>query len=207
LGEFLASSGDDLPPQEVVSIGKDIYSCGKQLERLIENFLIYAQIELLRSDPQKTVALNQAHTSRASQIIEREAIRVARLMNREPDLALDLADAGLAISEDYLSKLVSELVSNALKFSGPGTLVDVRLKPAGPSASLVIQDRGCGLSPEHLKKVGAYMQFERKMHEQQGQGLGLAIAKGLAELHRGVLVIESVVGAGTTVTVRLPQAA
>jgi signal transduction histidine kinase len=50
------------------------------------------------------------------------------------------------------------------------------------------------------------MQFDRKMHEQQGLGLGLSIAKRLTELHGGALVIESRKGEGTTITVRLPKA-
>ena len=50
------------------------------------------------------------------------------------------------------------------------------------------------------------MQFGRKLHEQQGLGLGLVIAKGLTELHNGKLTIQSAPGEGTTVTVKLPQA-
>ena len=58
---------------------------------------------------------------------------------------------------------------------------------------------------EHIAEIGAYMQFERKIYEQQGSGLGLTIAKRLTELHRGELSIESQLGAGTTVEVKLPS--
>jgi len=49
------------------------------------------------------------------------------------------------------------------------------------------------------------MQFDRKMQEQQGQGLGLTIAKRLTELHGGTLMIRSTKGVGTTVTVSFPR--
>jgi signal transduction histidine kinase len=55
--------------------------------------------------------------------------------------------------------------------------------------------------------MGAYMQFDRKQHEQQGLGLGLMIAKRLTELHGGSLAVQSEPGAGTTVVVKLPLTA
>ena len=53
-GEMLAADAANLPPKEVAEMGQVIYDSGKRLERLIENFLIYAQIELLGADPAKT---------------------------------------------------------------------------------------------------------------------------------------------------------
>ena len=70
----------------------------------------------------------------------------------------------------------------------------------------VIKAIGRGFSPEHVRRGGAYMQCDRKMHEQQGQGLGLAIAKSLIELHGGTLTIQSEPGLSTTVIAKLPMA-
>jgi signal transduction histidine kinase len=67
-----------------------------------------------------------------------------------------------------------------------------------------ISDEGRGLTQEQMVSIGAYMQFERKVYEQQGSGLGLTVAKRLAELHGGFLKLESEYGRGTTVTVTLP---
>ncbi len=60
------------------------------------------------------------------------------------------------------------------------------------------------MTPEQVADIGAYMQFERKFYEQQGSGLGLTIAKRLAELHGGTLSIQSEPESGTTVVVKLP---
>ena len=64
---------------------------------------------------------------------------------------------------------------------------------------------GRGFSPEQIASVGAYMQFDRKLHEQQGLGLGLTIARRLTELHGGTLALQSEPGVGTSVEVKLPR--
>ena len=60
------------------------------------------------------------------------------------------------------------------------------------------------MTAAQIAEVGAYLQFERKHYEQQGQGLGLIIARWLAELHGGKLTIDSVYGQGSIVHISLP---
>jgi signal transduction histidine kinase len=113
----------------------------------------------------------------------------------------------VSISEDYFAKIIDELVHNAFKFSQVGTKVRVTMADTPGGVTLTVTDQGRGFSTEHITKVGAYMQFDRKMQEQQGQGLGLTIAKRLTELHAGTLVIQSQRGGGiTNVVVKLPKA-
>jgi signal transduction histidine kinase len=206
-GEILAAEAGTLPAKEVADMGQVIYDSGKRLERLIENFLIYAQIEVLAADAQKINALRQKQTQFPAKLIEERAVGQARTANRMNDLALDLADHPVPISEDYLAKIVDELVQNAFKFSDPGKRVSVTLSGLPNGVVLSVTDQGRGFSTEHITKVGAYMQFDRKILEQQGLGLGLVIARRLTELHGGTLSIESGRGASTTVTVRLPRVA
>ena len=80
------------------------------------------------------------------------------------------------------------------------------MKPAGDEVEFSVRDAGRGFSTEQIQRIGAYVQFERKMQDEQGLGLGLAIAKKLVELHGGTLAMESGQGAGATVIVRLPKA-
>lgn len=186
-------------------MGRTIHDSGKRLERLIENFLIYAQIELLGADAQKIGALRQKQTQSPAGLIEEHARTQAKAANRPADLALDLADQPLPISEDFLAKIVDEVVQNAFKFSEAGKRVSVTLSALPNGVALSVTDQGRGFSTEHIAKVGAYMQFDRKIQEQQGQGLGLVIAKRLAELHGGALSIQSERGGATTVAVKFPK--
>jgi signal transduction histidine kinase len=203
-GEILAADASTLPPAEIAEMGQVIYDSGKRLERLVENFLIYAQIELLGADPQKVSALRLKQTTSPAKLIEEHARAQAHAAKRVDDLVLELADHAMPISEDYLAKIVEELVQNAFKFSEAGRPVRVALFTLPNGVALSVSDRGRGFSTEHITKVGAYMQFDRKMQEQQGLGLGLTIAKRLTELHGGTLTIQSERGSTTTVTVKFP---
>lgn len=204
-GEILAAEAGALPAKEIAEMGQTIHDSGKRLERLIENFLIYAQIELLSADVQKLRALRQKPTASPAKLIEERARGQARSAKRPDDLALDIADQPIPMSEDYLAKIVDELVQNAFKFSDAGRRVRVALSDLPNGVVLSVTDEGRGFSTEHITKVGAYMQFDRKIQEQQGLGLGLVIAKRLTEIHGGTLSIQSERGTRTTVSVKLPR--
>lgn len=205
-GEILTTDAASLSAAEIAEMGQVIQDSGKRLERLIENFLIYTQIELLGSDPQRVSALRKKQTVSPRKIVEARATYQAEAAGRKNDLVLELSDKTVAISEEYLIKIVDELTHNALKFSNPGTSVKVNLFPADGQLALSIRDRGRGLNTDQIKKIGAYMQFDRKQHEQQGLGLGLTIAKKLTELHGGSLALQSEPDMGTMVMVKLPLA-
>src|ERR1035437_548681 len=206
-GEILAAEAATVSASEVADMGQVIHASGKRLERLIENFLIYAQIELLGKDAQKSSVLRQKQTQSPARLIEDHARGHAQAANRPDDLTLDLADQPLPIAEDYLAKIVDEVIQNAFKFSSPGKRVSVTLSGSTSGVVFSVTDQGRGFSTEHITKVGAYMQFERKIQEQQGLGLGLVIAKRLTELHGGTLSIQSERDATTTVAVKLPKVA
>jgi signal transduction histidine kinase len=204
-GEILTTDAESLQPAEVAEMGQVISESGRRLMRLIENFLIYAQLELLGSDVAKAAALQKKQTEFPLRVIEEKARAAAQHARRASDLILELADQPVPMAEEYLSKIVDELVQNAFKFSRPNTPVRVALAATDNGLSLSVADRGRGFSPEQVAKVGAYMQFDRKMQEQQGLGLGLTICRRLAELHGGTLAVQSQPAAGTTVTVRFPK--
>jgi signal transduction histidine kinase len=108
-----------------------------------------------------------------------------------------------------LQQVVTNLLSNALKFTPAGGRVDVRLESAPQEVRLVVSDSGAGIAPDFLPHV--FEQFRQgdasTTRRQGGLGLGLAIVRRLVELHGGRVVAESEgVGRGATFTMTVPVA-
>ena len=204
--ELLATSAATLKPSDVAEMGQEILKSSQRLERVIENFLIYAQLELIAADPKNVNALRIGKVEQPVAIIEKIANAQAGQAVRQNDLKIEAVNVLVPMSEEYFSKVVNELVQNAFKFSEVGSPVCVTLAETFNGVEFSVCNQGHGFSTEQIRRIGAYMQFDRKMQEQQGLGLGLVISKRLAELHGGTLVIEGSKGSGTTVTVKLPKA-
>jgi two-component system, cell cycle sensor histidine kinase PleC len=115
---------------------------------------------------------------------------------------------GIKLTADRraLKQIALNLLSNAVKFTPDGGAVSMRARVRGGLVTVAITDNGIGIPKDALRKLGRpFEQVESQLTKRhQGSGLGLAIAKSLAELHRGTMRIRSVLGAGTTVVVRLP---
>jgi two-component system, sensor histidine kinase and response regulator len=186
-------------PAEVSSMAECIRDSALRLHRVIENFTVFVQLELRQG-----VVVETRTGLELGPTVERVAGERARRFGRQDDLILDLRGGLASILEDYFAKIVGELMDNAFKFSESGTPVRVELFSRSGQVVLRISDAGRGMKTEHVSQVGAYMQFERRLYEQQGSGLGLTIAKRLTELHGGSLTLASTVGEGTVVEVRLP---
>jgi signal transduction histidine kinase len=203
--EMLATSSATLKPGEIAEMGQEIYKSSQRLERLIENFLIYAQLELIAADPKNVNALRIGRTEHPLSLVKKFAGAQAMQASRPDDLDIKVADIPVPMSEEYFSKVVNELLHNAFKFSQSGSPVRVALAEGFNGTVFSVSDQGCGFSTEQIKRIGAYTQFDRKMQDQQGLGLGLAIAKRLVELHGGTLSIEGEKGAGATIIAKFPR--
>ncbi len=174
------------------------------LERICQNFLLHAKLEVLASRPQTLKNLRQGEACLTQDVIPSCAEKQASLFKRQADLSLDLADFAVPMSEVYFRKILEELLNNAFKFSEPGSLVSVKTELQEQTFCLAITDQGIGMTADQIALIGAYMQFERAQLEQQGVGLGLALVKRMVELHHGTLTITSAIEEQTTVVVQLP---
>jgi signal transduction histidine kinase len=104
-----------------------------------------------------------------------------------------------------LEQVLTNLITNAAKFSAPGTDIQVQVRSDNASVVLSVADQGSGIAPEAIGQL--FQPFARVGGERDvtGTGLGLYITKAIVEAHGGRIWVESVVGRGTTFFVRLPR--
>lgn len=197
---LLSEHREDMDAEEMDELLTLSRQSALRLERLIQRFLVYLRLELA-SAPDANLASPEAAMN-----ITQTATEIAQQGDRGDDLHLAVDPAPLAIAPLDLQRLVMELVENACKFSRPGTPVQVKGEVKGDTYELSVCDRGRGMTPEQIAKVGALMQFERADYEQQGAGLGLKIAQKIAEIYGGSLAIQSTYKESTQVRVTLTLA-
>ncbi|GIV58097.1 MAG: hybrid sensor histidine kinase/response regulator [Rhodothermaceae bacterium] len=190
---------DAFEKEEVLESLRAIHTSAERLHRLVENLLIYVQLQ-----DDATLPLEHPHTPDAGALIAEAARERAHAYGREEDLDLTITTTALPVHPFHLRKLVAELTDNAFKFSPPGHPVRVQAAPGDDAFILQVEDQGRGMTAEQIRHTEAYVQFGRKTTEQQGGGLGLSIARHLATLYGGTLTLESTPGQGTRVVVRLP---
>ncbi|AIE74400.1 MULTISPECIES: hybrid sensor histidine kinase/response regulator [unclassified Synechocystis] len=201
--ELLINFYDALSRDEAMESFHDIKTSGERLYRLVENFLLMADLDLLVASPDR-LEVWQSRLSRYSELPASLAQALEDLGQNRPrrqDLEMMIVPQRIKVAEPDFRKILGELLDNAFKFSLPGTLVQLEAIIRDGTCQLTIQDQGRGMAQEELRSIGAHVQFQRSKFEQQGSGLGLTLAQRLTELYGGKLAIASVPGEGTTITI------
>ena len=126
--------------------------------------------------------------------------------NRRCVIELSLASMPPEVKADerLLEHIFTNLLSNAVKYSEPGTTVRFAVERDGPDAVCTVRDQGIGISDEDQQNLFKAFHRGSNVGTRPGTGLGLLLVKRCADLHGGKLQLNSKIGEGTTVTVRLP---
>jgi len=195
-----------MPPEEIKEFLLLAQESATRLERLTRKFLTYVYLEL---SPYKSPSSRSPNLEKKSdhQFIVSVAQAQANKDVRKDDLLCELDEVVVAVNNQDLKIIISEILENAFKFSQAGSQVKLSGKVVNNRFLLAITDQGWGMTEDQISKVGAFMQFERKLHEQQGAGLGLKIVMKLVENYGGNISIDSIYKQETTVNIELPLAA
>jgi signal transduction histidine kinase len=205
--DALKSNFETMKPDAAHEMLDQIERSAMRLNHLIERYVAYAQLRVVASSPDLIQALNElAGEVPLSLVIRQVAETQAEQARRSADLTLELQPGSAGIIGEHFERLLTVLLENAFKFSSPGTPVQVNSEMTQTSYMLRVTDRGRGMTADQIARVGLNVQFERHHYEQQGVGLGLAIAQQIVRIYGGKLSIRSQPGESTTVTVDLPFA-
>jgi len=191
-------------PEKCAEYATIIHDSGQNLLALIDDMLDLAKIEggklyLRESDFSLAHLIAEAAAENEPAVQEKSISLVKTIERGLPNVHAD---------ERGMRQIVANLLSNALKFTPPGGCVTLfaRTERDGRIA-FGVEDTGIGIAPEDQAHV--FERFGHGRHDvataDKGTGLGLAIVKGFAEAHDGDAVLESELGAGTRVTVFLPE--
>jgi K+-sensing histidine kinase KdpD len=202
LSELMMIQSEELLPSEVHEYAKGIHQSAERLYRLIQNYLLYSRLMVMRS--QGMTRFTPTYPCNSKMMIKTLSERKAKSYDRLDDLELDLAEFDLAISSEDLTKITEELIDNAFKYSQKGSKVVVSSQVTDKAWIFNIHDGGRGMTDQQIANIGAFMQFERQFYEQQGMGLGLSLAKILVEFYGGNLEIKSQENMGANLCISIP---
>jgi len=180
----------------------DILASGERLLALVEGILEMSRLDAtglaLEREPMEIGAALEARVAAHRKAAE------ARGVTMRLDVAADTGSVEL--DAKALRRMLDALLDNAIKFNREGGVVAVRARRDDGGLEIAVADTGIGIARENLAKIFQPLsQLDAGLARQHGGlGLGLALARRLAELHGGTIEVASEAGKGSTFTLRLP---
>lgn len=170
-------SGD---PQ-VMEMHRAITRESGRLRRMMRRLHLYGQLPRLYAN--RFELRNAGETSSLGPDAEQAVREVCQSWNRKADLAIALEPMRLPMRQEYLLQMVEELVENACKFSPPATALEVTGRSLREFYLFTVKNRGVGIAPDQVARIGAFQQFWTEGRRPPGLGMGLALTQGIARLH------------------------
>ena len=198
----LAAEGDAAMAQEAV---REITTDLHELERLVADVLQTAKLDLAASRAGQALPLLRSERITAAALVDQAA---ARFRTAHPERALELVrdEGDVALTGDFtlLRRALDNLLDNARAYSDEP--VRLASEQAGGTLCLSVIDRGIGIAESDLPNITKpfFRTDPSRARRTGGLGLGLSLARRIVEAHGGKLEIESQLGHGTTVRLRLP---
>ena len=198
--ELLAAG--DLNPRQREFTDVILLSTNRLVD-LVADLLDVARVEAGQLEIQRRpIAISEA-------VEEVATLMRPRLEDKRQTLEVDIAPALPAASADpgRIRQIVSNLLTNAHLYTPEGGRIAVRVGASGEHVTLAISDTGRGMSAEQVERLfDRFYRADARGASESGTGLGMSIVRSLVDLHEGVIDVESELGRGTTITVRIPRA-
>ncbi len=196
-----------LPVSQVKEMAHNIHNAGMRLMRLVQNYLLLIDLEMISDNQEQINELRKTDLSSVATIIMEIGQLKARQEGREAQLDLAVDETCLKIAESSLQKIVEELLDNAFRYSSVGSPVSLLGKKEADQGvyRLEVTDKGQGMSMQQVRAAELGWQDAQDRLDQHGSGMGLLIVKHLVDIYGGTLNIQSTLGCGTTVEILFPM--
>ena len=184
-------------------LAKNIYSDAERLATMMKN--LFSLIRFANAEYRDKIQMQPVKLVR----IIREAVALCRIRitDNQQELTCNFVDDCLVQSvPKLLLQVFTNLVDNASRYSPKGGKIAVDMVCENDCVSVSVTDNGAGISERDLTRIfdSFYRADKTRPFAIAGNGLGLAIAKQIVDILSGQIVVQSVVGKGTTFTVKLP---
>ncbi|WOO39395.1 sensor histidine kinase [Rubellicoccus peritrichatus] len=178
-----------------------ILDCGKELYALLENLLCWAQWQ------QEEITLEPTWVAPVDLLNETATLFRFQAERHQLKLFIECPKDGAIYTDPQMVKVIlRNLVSNALAYTEPGGTIIIRFQQEDVNACFSVTDTGAGMPPEVVQRlIETDLPISRgSKSESGGLGLGLVICRTLSRKLEGQLIIESELGKGTTVALKVP---
>jgi two-component system, sensor histidine kinase and response regulator len=202
--DVLIEDFESYSKEEILHMLDLIKFSGQRLHKTIRKFLRFLDVKLKVMDKNKNIKENQLYSSVFDDKLKESCKNIVAEHNRTGDLYCELDYAEVSIASFDFEFVIDEMLSNAIKFSEPGSRIDVTGKIINGMYQFSVTDHGCGMNQQNLNEILPFLQHERTKYEQQGLGLGLITIKKVMECYDGELTLESIPNEKTTCAVKLP---
>jgi two-component system sensor histidine kinase KdpD len=187
-----------LDPKTRNELIQSIFEEAERLHRLVSNLLDMTRLEagalVLKKEWQPVEEIIGAALQRMSRMLKDHPV-TTRMTDDLPFVPLD----DLLIQQVFVN-----LLENAAKYAPPGTPIEIKAFPQGDAVMIEVADRGPGLPAEELDRVFDKFYRSSSAGVRTGAGLGLAICRGIVELHGGKIRAENIPGGGVVFRFTLP---
>lgn len=176
------SDGNEKLLEYVCSLNRSYYRIKRTLDNYNMLFGLSDGTQPFNPEPMDITELCRDTIATVNDLIDRQAVRIS--FNSEPNIRI-IADRAL------VQQLLLNLISNSINHSRRNGRISISLLRTDANLIISVDDDGTGIPPEELARVFDRYRYSIDLNKPQSAGIGLAVVRGIAELHKGALIVES----------------